>query len=109
MEKIQQNPVGIVIDNNTLANLPDGSSQIIVQVPPFSTLSVGTELFDARPSAFNFDLLQQVKLALSGERGHVIGRAEYSNQSNQYFIRYVTAEGRQTESWWPADALEEDV
>lgn len=105
----QHLPVGIVIDNNSLADLPDGSGRVIVQVPPFTTLSTGTELFDARPSAFNFDLSQPVKLALSNERGLIIGRAEYANQPNQYLVRYVGADGCQVECWHSADAIVEDV
>lgn len=55
---------------------------------------------------FKFELEAQVKLKLSGEKGYVIGRAESTECVNQYHTRYVTGDGRQTESWIAEDALE---
>lgn len=54
---------------------------------------------------FKFSLGQKVKLALSGEEGAVVGRAEYTNSSNGYFVRYKAADGAQRESWWNEDGL----
>lgn len=54
---------------------------------------------------FNFDLSQAVMIEISGERGTVIGRAEYANSENTYFIRYKNAEGLAVESWWSESAL----
>lgn len=54
---------------------------------------------------FAFNLNETVAIAVSGEQGAVIGRAEYTNSSPSYLIRYKTADGRAIESWWPQDAL----
>jgi hypothetical protein len=56
---------------------------------------------------FAFDLNQRVALTESDEAGYVIGRAEYTNQSNSYLVRYTAADGRQVEAWWAEDALDE--
>lgn len=54
---------------------------------------------------FAFNLNQQVAIAASGESGTVVGRAEYSNSSNTYFVRYRASDGHATEAWWSEDAL----
>lgn len=54
---------------------------------------------------FIFTLDQEVELTLSGEQGIVIGRAEYTSGENAYWIRYVSADGRQVESWWNESAV----
>ena len=53
-----------------------------------------------------FQLHDDVVISASGERGQVIGRAEYANSCNNYMIRYKSADGRAVEQWWPEDALE---
>lgn len=47
----------------------------------------------------------KVKLALSDEEGVIIGRAEYAENSPQYYVRYKMADGCQAESWFNAGAL----
>lgn len=54
---------------------------------------------------FKFELGAKVQLTPSWERGVVVGRAEYSNSANSYFVRYSSADGL-TEKWWSEDALE---
>ncbi len=54
---------------------------------------------------FKFELSQRVELDESREEGTVIARAEYSNKCNQYLVRYLAGDGRQTESWWDEDAI----
>lgn len=54
---------------------------------------------------FKFKLGDRVRLTESGEDGAVVGRAEYSNSSNTYLIRYKAGDGRQVEQWWQEDAL----
>lgn len=54
---------------------------------------------------FKFELGSKVKLALSGEAGQVIGRSQWSNSCNQYSVRYLAANGRQTQEWIEEDAL----
>lgn len=54
---------------------------------------------------FKFELGAKVQLMPSWERGIVVGRAEYSNSDNSYFVRYSNSTGLQ-EKWWPEDALE---
>lgn len=55
---------------------------------------------------FAFELNQEVTIAVSGEQGTVLGRAEYTTSSNTYYVRYRTADGRATEQWWQEDALQ---
>ncbi len=56
-------------------------------------------------NSFAFRLGQQVVITASGEEGEVVGRAEYSNSSNSYYVRYRARDGRATEAWWTEDAL----
>ncbi|WP_241331153.1 hypothetical protein [Burkholderia cenocepacia] len=54
---------------------------------------------------FKFSLGDDVTIVASGETGEVVGRAEYADSSNQYYIRYKAGDGRATESWWSESAL----
>lgn len=54
---------------------------------------------------FAFDLGDEVELVLSGENGIVIGRAEYSEDTPSYLVRYKAADGRQTQCWWSAQSM----
>ena len=53
---------------------------------------------------FLFDLGAEATL-LSGEKGTVTGRAEYSESEPSYYLRYVAADGRLTEGWWSGKAF----
>lgn len=55
--------------------------------------------------SFNFEMNQHVCIAASGEVGQVVGRAEYVNSANSYFVRYIARDGRAVEQWWAEDAL----
>lgn len=55
---------------------------------------------------FVFEIDAGVRLRLSHEQGVVIGRAEYKSEENQYYVLYVTADGRQVRDWWNASQLE---
>lgn len=57
------------------------------------------------PRPFAFELGQKVGLTLTLERGIVIGRAEYTDNSPQYLVRYAAGDGRQVEDWWAASAI----
>lgn len=57
-------------------------------------------------SAFKFDLGELVRIRVSGERGHVIGRAEYLYVENQYCLEYKAADGRAVVDWWNEASLE---
>ena len=55
---------------------------------------------------FKFELNQPVTIALSGETGTVIGRAEYSEAPiPSYCLRYVSKDGRAVEDWWKETTL----
>jgi len=54
---------------------------------------------------FLYALGQGVRIAVSGEQGEVVGRAEYTTAENNYFVRYRSADGRAVEQWWPESAL----
>ncbi len=55
---------------------------------------------------FKFELGCNVVIAVSGESGAVIGRAEYDTGNLQYLVRYKCADGRAVEQWWDEVALE---
>ena len=55
---------------------------------------------------FEFLLGLWVRLVGSTETGQIIGRAEYLHGENQYQVRYRAGDGRLTEAWWGASALE---
>lgn len=55
-----------------------------------------------------YALNQNVTIAASGEKGEVVGRAEYSNSEATYRVRYKAADGRAVESWWDESALAPD-
>lgn len=54
---------------------------------------------------FHFELGDTVVIDASGEKGEVIGRAEYIASSNQYYVRYKNAQGVAVEQWWAEEAL----
>lgn len=52
-----------------------------------------------------FDMEDEVALGLSGEHGIIVGICEYAHAETQYLLRYVAADGRQVDVWWPESAL----
>ncbi|MEY0287979.1 hypothetical protein AB7303_15305 [Providencia rettgeri] len=54
---------------------------------------------------FKHELGQVVQVTISGEEGHVKGRAEYKNMDNQYYIHYLTADGRGVDGWFDESEL----
>lgn len=64
--------------------------------------SVESNNFAKNPLAalFKYALGADVKLRLSGERGVIKGRADFSTGAeNSYFVVYKDATGRQVQSW----------
>jgi len=55
--------------------------------------------------SFKLELNQAVQVIISGEKGHIKGRSEYSSADNQYYIRYLAADGRSTDGWFMEDEL----
>lgn len=58
-----------------------------------------------KKAGFRFPLGNTVTIKCSGEAGRVIGRAEYENSENSYFVRYRAGDGRAVETWWNESAL----
>ena len=55
---------------------------------------------------FAFELDQIVALADNpDEKGHIIGRAQYTNATVQYLLRYRNGNNVTVETWWSEDAL----
>lgn len=54
---------------------------------------------------FLFALRETVKINVSGDKGHIVARCEYTNAVNRYLVQYVTKMGAPIEEWWPEDAL----
>lgn len=52
-----------------------------------------------------FDLAQEVTIEASGEKGIVVGRAQYLLSENSYLLRYKAADGKAVETWWNESAL----
>jgi len=60
-------------------------------------------------SQFKYELESPVKLVMSGERGEILGRAEYAKVDEpSYYVRYLAGDGRLVESWWDEGAIEAD-
>ena len=55
---------------------------------------------------WKFNLHDAVAICESGERGGVIGRAEFKHQDDLYLVRYKASDGRAVEEWWTETALE---
>ena len=49
---------------------------------------------------FKFELNDSVSLKYSDETGVVIGRSQYTDSANQYYVIYKAGDGRQITSWW---------
>ena len=61
-------------------------------------------------SKFKFELNQVVLIDVSLERGIVRARCEYIDGSeNNYFVRYLSNDGRAVEHWWSESALKSEV
>ncbi|MCQ9146111.1 hypothetical protein [Ochrobactrum sp. BTU2] len=54
---------------------------------------------------WKLELGQTVTLAMSGEQGVVVGRAEYEIDEDRYLVRYKAGDGRLVENWWPESAI----
>jgi len=54
---------------------------------------------------WKFELGAEVMVECSGEKGEVIGRAEYPVDEDRFLVRYKGGDGVARESWWPASAL----
>ena len=52
-----------------------------------------------------YQLQQSVEITASGEKGIVIGRAEYTHAEASYLVRYKCADGRAVEAWWTESSL----
>ncbi|HAT1567356.1 TPA: hypothetical protein I8X97_003523 [Citrobacter freundii] len=58
---------------------------------------------------FKHSLGQAVKISVSGEKGHVKARAEYTHCCNQYLIHYQAADGRAVDSWFEEGEIQAAV
>lgn len=56
-------------------------------------------------SPFEFAINDPVVIIVSGEKGIVIGRAEYYVGENCYLLRYCANDGRAVEQWWSQSAI----
>lgn len=55
---------------------------------------------------FKFNLKDPITITVSGEKGEVVGRAQYVDScAPDYLVRYKAADGRAVESWWKETAL----
>lgn len=61
---------------------------------------------DGDNGGWEFNLGDEVEIIVSGEIGVVVGRAEYLNSADAYYVRYQASNGRAVESWWAGDALD---
>ncbi|ENZ85856.1 hypothetical protein D088_780048 [Salmonella enterica subsp. houtenae serovar 16:z4,z32:-- str. RKS3027] len=50
-----------------------------------------------------------MKISVSGEKGHVKARAEYTHCCNQYLIHYQAADGRAVDSWFEEGEIQAAV
>lgn len=54
---------------------------------------------------FKHELGQVVQVTISGEEGHIKGRAEYQNDANQYYVHYLSADGHAVNAWFEEGEL----
>lgn len=54
---------------------------------------------------FAFKLGESVTIKVSGEQGHIQGRAHYVDSNPQYHVLYKSADGRAVTAWWDESAL----
>ena len=54
---------------------------------------------------FKFNLGDQVELNISGEKGVIIGRADYAYSGQQYFVSYADGNGCAQDKWFYAEQL----
>ncbi|QPE15931.1 hypothetical protein IMQ36_12065 [Providencia rettgeri] len=54
---------------------------------------------------FKHELGQVVQVTISGEEGHIKGRAEYQNDANQYYVHYLSTDGRAVNAWFEEGEL----
>ena len=54
---------------------------------------------------FKLDIGTPVEITVSGEKGEIIGRAQFASSKDQYFLRYKAGDGRAVESWWEESAI----
>lgn len=60
---------------------------------------------DEHENKFKFELGASAAIAVTGEAGTVIGRAQYIENENNYFLLYRAADGRATKQWWKESEL----
>ncbi|WOH61957.1 hypothetical protein [Bradyrhizobium sp. BWC-3-1] len=53
----------------------------------------------------SFSLNDEVKLSISGERGHIIGMATYAEHVDQFQVHYVDAHGAARTDWFTSGQL----
>ncbi|WP_140920813.1 hypothetical protein [Limnobaculum xujianqingii] len=56
--------------------------------------------------SFKYPLGAIVKIKVSGEEGHVKGRADYAMTENQYYIHYQANDGRAVSVWFDESDIE---
>lgn len=47
-----------------------------------------------------FNLNQKVEIIVTGESGHIKGRADYTTCAPRYLVYYKAADGRASEQWF---------
>jgi hypothetical protein len=60
-------------------------------------------------SEFAFHLGEAVKIKISGEKGFIDGRADYTHSVPMYYVHYKASDGRSANAWFEAEKLEIDV
>jgi len=56
--------------------------------------------------AFKYRIKAKVKLVSSGEEGVVVGRCDYEDSADSYYVRYKDATGKQIKCWWDESDIE---
>lgn len=74
----------------------------VVEAP---AIVVEQEVVEEVAETFKFALDEAVVIAVSGETGKVIGRAEYLTSCPMYFVHYKAADGRAVIDWWAESTL----
>lgn len=85
----------------------DTSAEIVLPIKEMGVLSAQLNPYNPyQDESFLFELGEEVEIAISGERGRVVARAEYEGGSDSYLVHYKAANGCATNGWFSSDVLE---
>lgn len=100
----------VSLDNVSItvrASGSDTSAEIVLPIQEMGILSAQLDPYSPyQDESFLFELGEEVEIAISGERGRVVARAEYEGSSPSYLVHYKAANGCATNGWFSSEVLD---